>query len=81
MQQNLTSDDIIHSYQTYPLVDFFSKNRSLNGCNISFAESRVEDCLESNFRYVDYQTNISTPILRLLMSAGSLCAQQGRSVS
>ena len=25
-------------------------------CNISFAESWVEDCLELNFKYVDYQT-------------------------
>ena len=27
----------------------------MNGCNVSFAKSRVEDCLELNFRYVDYQ--------------------------
>ena len=28
----------------------------MNRCNISFAKSRVEDCLELNFKYVDYQT-------------------------
>ena len=55
--QNLTSNDIIHGYQTCPLVEFFSKNRCLNGCNVSIAESQVEDCLEMKiFRYVDYQT-------------------------
>ena len=28
----------------------------MNGCNVSFAESGVEDCLELNFKYVDYQS-------------------------
>jgi len=28
----------------------------LNGCNVSFAVSQIEDGLELNFRYVDYQT-------------------------
>ena len=28
----------------------------MNRCNISFAISWVEDCLELNFKYVDYQT-------------------------
>ena len=28
----------------------------MNRCNISFDISRVEDCLELNFKYVDYQT-------------------------
>ena len=28
----------------------------MNRCNISFAISRVEDCLELNFKCVDYQT-------------------------
>ena len=28
----------------------------MNGCNVSFAVSQIEDCLELNFRYVDYQT-------------------------
>ena len=28
----------------------------MNRCNISFAISRVEDCLELHFKYVDYQT-------------------------
>ena len=28
----------------------------MNRCNISFAISRIEDCLELNFKYVDYQT-------------------------
>ena len=54
--QNLTSDDIIHGYQTCPLIEFFSEDRCLNGCNVSFAVSQIEDCLELNFRYVDYQT-------------------------
>ena len=31
-------------------------DRCLNRCNISFVLSRVEDCLELNFKYVDYQT-------------------------
>ena len=35
---------------------FFSKDRCLNRCNIPFAKSLVEDCLELNFKYVDYQT-------------------------
>ena len=50
--QNLASDDIIHGYQTCPLVESFSENRCLNRGNVSFAESRVEDCSELNFRYV-----------------------------
>ena len=54
--QNLTSDDIILGYQTCPLIEFFSEDRCLNGCNVSFAVSQIEDCLELNFRYVDYQT-------------------------
>ena len=58
--QNLTSDDIIHGYQTCPLIEcffvFFSEDRCLNGCNVSFAVSQIEDCSELNFRYVDYQT-------------------------
>ena len=28
----------------------------MNGCNISFAIAWVEDYLELNFKYVDYQT-------------------------
>ena len=36
-------------------IRIFSENRCMNGCNVLFAESRVEDCLELNFRYVDYQ--------------------------
>ena len=28
----------------------------MNGCNVSFAVSQIEDCLELNFRYVDCQT-------------------------
>ena len=47
---NLASDatDITHGYQTWPLVYriFFSEDRCLNGCNISFSESQVEDYLE-----------------------------------
>ena len=35
---------------------FFSEDRCLNRCNILFAISRVEDCLELNFKYADYQT-------------------------
>ena len=35
---------------------FFSKDRCLNRCNISFAKSRVEDCLELNFKDAGYQT-------------------------
>ena len=36
-------------------IRIFSKNKCINGCNVLFAQSRVEDCLELNFRYVDYQ--------------------------
>ena len=64
--QNLTSDDIIHGYQTCPLVAPFSENWCLNGCNVSFAESRVEDYLELKFKYVDYQTLAQHPTLQLL---------------
>jgi len=35
---------------------FFTEDRCLNRCNISFAISRIEDCLELNFKYADYQT-------------------------
>ena len=44
--QNLAGDDII---LTCPLVEF-SEKRCLDGCNVSLVESRVEDCLELNFR-------------------------------
>ena len=53
--QNLANNNTIHSYQTCLLLEFFSKNRCLNGSNVLFTESRVKDCLELNFRYVDYQ--------------------------
>ena len=32
-----------------------SEDRCLNRCSISFAKSCVENCLELNFKYVDYQ--------------------------
>ena len=72
--QNLASHDITRVYQTCPLL---SENRSLNGCNVSFAESRVEDCLELNFKHVDYQT------LAQFLCLLDLCArvQQERNVS
>ena len=58
---NLAGDEIIHGYRTCALVSiesFFSKDMILNGCNSSFAKSWVyiEDCLQLNFKYVDYQT-------------------------
>ena len=53
--QNLARNDKIYGYQTCLLVESFSENRCLNKCNVLFAESLVEDCLELNFRYVDYQ--------------------------
>ena len=56
---NLTGDEIIHGYRTHALVEsFFSKDMILNGYNSSFAKSWVyiEDCLQLNFKYVDYQT-------------------------
>ena len=34
----------------------FSEDRCLYRCNISFAISRVEDCLELSFKYIDQQT-------------------------
>ena len=64
--QNLASDDTIHGYQTCPLLELFSKNRCLNRCNVLFAESRVEYCLELNFRYVDYQPLAVLQFLYLL---------------
>ena len=52
------------------------KDRCLNRCNISFAISRVEDCLELNFKYVDYQT-----LAHLSYSSSwPLCTQKGRNV-
>ena len=45
----------------------------MNRCSISFAKSRVEDCLELNFKYVDYQTLAHAPILQFLC-LGDLCA-------
>ena len=51
--------DASHSYfniEQSSRILIFSKNECLNGCNLSFAESRVEECLKLNFRYVDYQT-------------------------
>ena len=51
---NLASDDLIDGYQTCPLVEPFLQCRCLNECNVSFAESQVEDCLELNFKHVDY---------------------------
>ena len=48
--------DIIHDYHTRLLLEFFSKDRCLNGCNVSFAKSQVEDCFELIFKYSDYQT-------------------------
>ena len=47
--RNLTSDDIIHGYETCPLVESIFRGQVLNECNVSFTESRVEDCLELNF--------------------------------
>ena len=46
--QNLANDDTLHGYQTFPLLGAWTDN-------VLFAESRVEDCLELKFRYVDYQ--------------------------
>ena len=71
--QNLASDDIIHSYRTCPLVESFSENGCLNGSNVSFAESRVEDCLELNFMHVNYQT-LAHLILQFLCLL-DLCAR------
>ena len=45
--QNLASDDIIHGYRDMSasrIFFFFSDNGCLNGCNVSSAESQVEDC-------------------------------------
>ena len=55
--QNLASNDIIHSHQNCPLVEslfFYLREQMLE--RESLAKSWVEDCLELNFRYVDYQT-------------------------
>ena len=53
---------------------------TLNRCNVSFAKSRVEDCLELNFKYVDYQT-LAHLSYTVHMSAGPLRAQQEHNVS
>ena len=55
--QNLASDDTIHGYQTCPLVESFLPN------SYKIAESQIEDCLELNFWYVDYQPLAVLPIL------------------
>ena len=49
-------------------IRIFSKNRRLKGCNVLFAESQVEDCLELNFRYVDYH-----PLTHLSYSSYVCC--------
>ena len=57
-------------------------NRCLNGCNVLFAEPRVEECLELNFWYVDYHNHqhmYTYPTV--LTSAGDLCVQQEWKVS
>jgi len=38
------------------IINSFSEERSLNGCNISGAKPPVEDYLQLSFRYVAYQT-------------------------
>ena len=48
--------DILLSELSASRFFFFSEDRYLNRCNSSFAISRVEDYLELNFKYVDYQT-------------------------
>ena len=53
---NLASDNLTHSYQSCPLVESFSEDRGFNGCSTSFAESPIGDCLELNFKHVDYQS-------------------------
>ena len=40
----------------------------MNESNISFAKSQVEDCLELNFKYADYQT------LAYLFYSSSVCS-------
>ena len=78
--QNLTSNNITHGYQTCLLIEcVFSEERCLNGCNVSYAVSQIEDCLELNFRYVDYQT--LAYLSCILVSTGSLRAQEERNVS
>ena len=47
--QNLTSDDIIHGYQTCLLIESFFRGQVFE--RMSFAVSQIEDCLELNFRY------------------------------
>ena len=54
--QNLTGEGIIHGYQTCPLIESFFREQVLEGMYVSFAVSQIEDCLELNFRYDDYQT-------------------------
>ena len=53
---NLASDNIVHGYQTCPLVESFFQGRCFNGSNISFAKSLVEECWELNFKCANYQT-------------------------
>ena len=54
----------------------------MNRCNISFAISRVEDCLELNFKYVDYQTlaHLSYSSCACLTSVRPIRAQRFLSV-
>ena len=40
-----------YDYQTCPLLESYRCN-----INILFVKSQIEDCLELNFKYVDYQT-------------------------
>ena len=50
--QKLASNDTIHGYQTCPLLESFPR---IGACNILFAQFQVEDCLEMNVKYLDYQ--------------------------
>ena len=74
--QNLASDNTIrlgtrltiHGYQTCPLLEFFPTIGAWTNVMLCFSESWVEDCLEVNFRYVDYQ-----PLAHLSYSSYVCC--------
>ena len=49
------SISVLRNYQICPLI-LFSEDKCLNSCKSLFVESQTEDCLELNFKYIDYET-------------------------
>ena len=63
-------EPLSHDDQACLLVQFFSEDRYLYGCDILVAKSPVEDCLQLSFRYVAYQTLAHVIYYTVFKSAG-----------